>query len=150
MYSKIESVVLRNLLHSNRKIVNSILDTQAILDDIIKSDTKSNADYTLIDQLTAQLIQLKSKLYQSCQTNMECHIPPLRLFPNNKDIYKVHSRSVNQSIILEESRSFQSIQNAQSTERQPMSLRPTCSSSSKPEFEDIKNQLSLLRKSFSV
>jgi len=172
VYSRIESMVLRNLLHSKRKIVNSILDTQAILDDIISSNTKSNADFTLIDQLTTQLIQLKSKLYASCQTNMECNIAPLRLFPNNADIFKSHSRStnhsanhsmnhsmnhsgnqsvnqsmnhsvnhsVNQSIALAESQSFPC--------SQPPTTQPS-GSPSKLELREIKNQLSLLRKSFS-
>jgi len=141
VYSMIESVVLRNLLYyKNNQIVRKILDTQRILDDMLLSNASySNADKQLIDQLTSQLIQLKIKLYESCQTTNDCNISPLRLFPENINIFRgKQSRSTQQS----PSKSIEHSNN----DKDNISKHST---PSKPEFNEIRTQLSLLRKSFS-
>lgn len=127
VYSMIESIVLRNLLKNNTNLVKQIFDNQKLLDQILSSDVRSNADNILIEQLTSSLIQLKSKLYQKCKTNTDCNINPLKLFPKQVNIFKSESDSMDD-----------------------LRVNENASNSSKPELDTIKNQLTLLRKSFSV
>jgi len=136
VYSKVESIVLRNLLHSHRNIVANIADSQRILDDVVQSGSDSLADRTLIEQLTTQLSKLKAQVYRSCQNNAQCNLPPLRLFQHNAGIYRSERTP---------SRATESVDSVKMASNAPSSG----SSSKPPELDTIRNQLSLLRKSFS-
>ena len=146
VYSMIESIVLRNLLYyKNNDLVKRIFDNQKLLDQILSSEIRSNADNILIEQVTSSLIQLKSKLYQTCQNNTDCNINPLRLFPKNVNIFQSKSGSQFNQSPLNSINKISVTNNDKNTE-----TNSNGSNSSKPELHTIKNQLTLLRKSFSV
>merc|ERR1712228_599533 len=119
-------------------IVKQIFDTQQILDDVLDDNPKpSKADNVLIQQLMAQLVELKTSLHESCQTSTECDIKPLKLFPKNENIFRSkRCRSKQQSPLKPIENIHVKVNN---DSNKPKSRK----------FHAIRNELSILRKSFS-
>merc|ERR1712129_285445 len=120
VYSMMESIVLRNMLHDeNNVIVRQIFDTQQIIDDILDDNPKpSKADNVLTQQLVAQLIELKVKLHQACQTKDMRNIQPLQLFQKNQSIFKPKARRRRISRSVTPLKSIENIQTNVNTSNQ--------------------------------